>query len=132
MTENTKIFVEKLGIDNTRIPIHITDDNMPVMSEPYCLITPTYGGGASLNDNPSENNRPVPPQVRKFLEHKNNANFMKAVIASGNRNFFTDYCLAGKVIKKKFGVPFVWAFELQGNERDVSIVREGLKDFKIN
>lgn len=128
-TENTHRFVSKLGFEDTvRIPIKIKQDGIPVVDRPYCLICPTYGGGATIM-NTSMDTRPVPPQVRKFLSVKENRDNLVAVIASGNTNFGQEYCLSGDVISRRFGVPYVYRFELLGNEDDVRAVSEGLRSF---
>ena len=132
VTENTHKFVQKLGHpenQTVRIPIKKTEE-MPVMDVPYVLVVPTYGGGVSMSvgDN-KETSRPVPPQVRKFLNIAENANNLKAVIAGGNINFGSDYGKAGDIISRKFGVPYVYRFELMGNEEDVRIVTHGLSEF---
>lgn len=125
-TNNTHTFVEKLGFDAVRIPIK-PSEKMIEVNWPYVLIIPTYGGGASIMGRKS---RPVLPQIKSFLEHGDNASYMKAVIASGNLNFGSDYGKAGDVISKKFGVPYVYRFELYGNNEDVEIVRNGLLNFE--
>lgn len=79
--------------------------------------------------NTSMDTRPVPPQVRKFLSVKENRDNLVAVIASGNTNFGQEYCLSGDVISRRFGVPYVYRFELLGNEDDVRAVSEGLRSF---
>jgi len=128
-TNNTTRFVNKLGFeDTTRIPIHITKENSPVIDRPYCLICPTYGGGATML-NTAQDSRPVPPQVRKFLSIKENKDNLTAVISSGNSNFGKEFCLSGDVISQKFGVPYVYRFELLGTPEDVKNVQEGLKGF---
>lgn len=126
-TENTHRFVQKLGLENTRIPI-LKKDTMPIVDKPFVLIIPTYGGGAALMGRDS---KPVLPQIYKFLDIEENRKNMKAVIASGNLNFGEDYCKAGDVISKKFNVPYVYRFELLGNERDVAVIKDGLKNFEI-
>ncbi|MFF8828598.1 ribonucleotide-diphosphate reductase subunit beta [Streptomyces sp. NPDC015131] len=45
VSENTRRFVDRLGLPATRIPLHPRRDGMPRVSEPYVLITPTYGYG---------------------------------------------------------------------------------------
>lgn len=128
VTGNTHRFVEKLDMPHvTRIPI-MAKETMPIMDRPYCLICPTYGGGATMM-NTSMDTRPVPPQVRKFFSHSENRDNLVAVIASGNLNFGAEYGLAGDVISKKFGVPFVYRFELMGTPEDVHNVQQGLKEF---
>lgn len=55
-TENTRRFVDKLGLPSARIPLYKNDEPL-IVNEPYVLVCPTYGGGASISH---ENSRPVP------------------------------------------------------------------------
>ncbi|MGX4761332.1 class Ib ribonucleoside-diphosphate reductase assembly flavoprotein NrdI [Corynebacterium minutissimum] len=121
-TENTHRFVEKLGLPSARIPLRLTDDPL-IVNEPYVLVCPTYGGGASIS---RQNTRPVPKQVIRFLNNEHNRSFIRAVVAGGNSNFGTDFGKAGDVIAAKCKVPYVYRFELLGTEEDVTICREGL------
>lgn len=124
-TRNTAAFVDKLGLDSTQIP---TKGEPPIVTTPYVLITPTYGGGHSLAGPTGDRRTPsVPRQVSKFLLAGDNAEYMKAVIAGGNMNFGADYGRAGMLISRKFNVPYVWRFELRGDESDVETVRDGLE-----
>lgn len=122
VTENTRRFVDKLDLPNVRIPLYKTDEPLKV-NEPYVLICPTYGGGASMSH---QNSRPVPPQVIRFLNDEHNRSFIRAVVAGGNTNFGIDYGKAGEIIAAKCKVPYVYRFELMGNDDDVSILRDGL------
>lgn len=124
-TGNTRRFVEKLGLRSARIPLRRVDEPLHV-DEPYVLICPTYGGGASIS---GENSRPVPPQVIRFLNDEGNRSFIRGVIAGGNLNFGADYGRAGDVISAKCGVPYLYRFELMGTDEDVDLVRRGLADF---
>lgn len=124
-TENTRRFVDRLGLPAKRIPLHRTDPPLHV-DEPYVLICPTYGGGASIT---GKNSRPVPKQVIRFLNDEHNRSFIRAVIASGNSNFGTDFGLAGDVISAKCKVPYVYRFELLGTAEDVERVCEGLTEY---
>lgn len=121
-TENTKRFVDKVGLPAARIPLRRQDGELTV-TEPYVLICPTYGGGASIS---RENTRPVPKQVIRFLNNEHNRGLMRGVIAAGNSNFGPDYCLAGDVISAKCKVPYLFRFELMGAEGDAAHVREQL------
>lgn len=121
-TNNTHRFVSKLGLPKVRIPIARGEAPLKV-DEPYVLVVPTYGGGASMS---GKNSRPVPPQVVRFLNDEHNRSFIRAVVAGGNSNFGTDFGRAGEQIAKKCAVPYVYRFELMGNEEDVQILREGL------
>ncbi|AKE40824.1 Protein nrdI [Corynebacterium kutscheri] len=121
-TENTKRFVEKLGFPSKRIPLRKNDDPL-VVDEPYVLVCPTYGGGASISH---QNTRPVPAPVIKFLNNEHNRGLIRAVIAGGNSNFGTDFGKAGEVISSKCKVPYVYRYELLGTDEDVAIVRAGI------
>ena len=121
-TENTKRFVEKLGLPSQRIPLRRNDPELNV-DEPYVLICPTYGGGVSVSGG---NSRPVPGQVIRFLNNEGNRSLIRGVIAAGNSNFGADYCLAGKVIADKCKVPYLYRFELMGSAEDVAHVRLSL------
>ncbi|ALC06657.1 Protein NrdI [Corynebacterium deserti GIMN1.010] len=121
-TNNTHRFVQKLDFPNVRIPLTKAEEPLEI-NEPYVLVTPTYGGGVSIT---GENSRPVPPQVIRFLNDEHNRSFIRAVVAGGNSNFGSDFGLAGDIISKKCKVPYVYRFELMGNEEDVEILRGGL------
>lgn len=121
VSENTKRFVERLGLPARRIPLRPHLEGIPQVTEPYVLIVPTYGGG--------EGTRAVPKQVIRFLNDSGNRSLLRGVIASGNTNFGAAYCRAGRVISAKCGVAELYRFELLGTERDVRAVREGLERF---
>lgn len=123
VTENTKRFVEKLGFPAKRIPLRRTDPPLRV-DEPYVLICPTYGGGASLTH---INSRPVPSQVIRFLNDAHNRALIRGVVAAGNTNFGPDFCRAGDVIADKCQVPYLYRFELMGSPADVTQVRTQLQ-----
>ncbi|MEZ2122763.1 MULTISPECIES: class Ib ribonucleoside-diphosphate reductase assembly flavoprotein NrdI [unclassified Corynebacterium] len=122
VTENTHRFVGHLDLPSVRIPLRRADPPV-VVDEPYVLICPTYGGGASVAGHES---RPVPSQVVRFLNNPHNRSLIRAVVASGNTNFGVDYARAGDVISAKCGVPFVYRFELMGTPEDVATLRHGL------
>ena len=121
-TENTKRFVEKLGLPAKRIPLRRSDPPLRV-DEPYVLISPTYGGGATLTHT---NSRPVPNQVIRFLNDPRNRGLIRGVVAAGNTNFGPDFCRAGDVISGKCQVPYLYRFELMGSPDDVTRVRTQL------
>lgn len=125
-TLNTDRFVRKLGLSASRIPLRRTEPALTV-DEPFVLICPTYGGGASIT---GDDSRPVPKQVIRFLNDPSNRSLLRGVIASGNLNFGEDFCRAGEVIAAKCGVPYLYRFELMGTPTDVARVGEGLSDFE--
>jgi protein involved in ribonucleotide reduction len=118
VSENTKRFVEKLGLRNFRIPLYPTDEHLKV-SEPYVLISPTYGLG--------DDETSVPKQVIRFLNDPENRKHLKAVIGAGNTNFGEKYCRAAEVIARKTSVPLIYKFELLGTPDDVATVKEKME-----
>ena len=117
---NTARFVEKLGLFAERIPLRAKEPQLEV-TEPFVLITPTYGGGSMA--------KAVPKQVIRFLNNPDNRAQLRGVITSGNTNFGEAFCCAGPIIASKCGVPELYRFELLGTTRDVERVRAGLIDF---
>lgn len=125
-TRNTDRFVHKLELPAARIPLRRSDAPL-VVDEPFVLVCPTYGGGASIT---GDDSRPVPKQVIRFLNDPGNRALLRGVIASGNLNFGKDFCRSGDVIAAKCGVPYLYRFELMGTPDDVTRVREGLAEFE--
>lgn len=120
-SEYTHRFVEKLGLPAQRIPLLPKDAPLSA-SEPFVLVVPTYGGGAGTQG-------AVPKQVIKFLNVEANRALLRGVIASGNTNFGTSYCLAGDIIAAKCRTQVIYRFELMGTPEDVESVRNGLEQF---
>lgn len=119
-TNNTKRFVEKVGLPAERIPLRPKEDPLHVDDE-YVLVVPTYGGGNQKGA--------VPKQVIKFLNDEHNRSLIRGVISGGNTNFGEAYCLAGDIISAKCHVPHMYRFELLGTSQDADRVREGLEKF---
>jgi len=119
-SENTHRFVEKLGVNGVRLPVDAASEP-PVMDEPFVLVLPTYGGG--------EGKGAVPKPVIRFLNVAHNRDLIRGVIAAGNTNFGTGYCLAGNIVSQKCAVPLLYRFELLGTDEDVANVRQGLERF---
>ena len=120
VSDNTHRFVTKLGLPAQRIPLRPGDGQLRV-TEPYVLVVPTYGGG---NEGGA-----VPRQVIKFLNDEDNRALIRGVIAAGNTNFGSAYCIAGRIVAAKCDVPYLYGFELMGTAEDVTRVREGLGRF---
>jgi protein involved in ribonucleotide reduction len=119
-SENTHRFVKKLGVGGVRLPVDSLSEP-PVVDEPYVLVLPTYGGG--------DGKGAVPKPVIRFLNVAGNRELIRGVIAAGNTNFGTGYCLAGDIVSQKCAVPLLYRFELLGTEEDVANVRQGLERF---
>ena len=119
-SENTHRFIERLGVDGVRLPVDAASEP-PVMDEPFVLVLPTYGGG--------DGKGAVPKPVIRFLNVAHNRELIRGVIAAGNTNFGTGYCLAGNIVSQKCAVPLLYRFELLGTDEDVANVRQGLERF---
>lgn len=119
-SENTHRFVERLGLPALRLAVD-ADEPVPSVSEPYVLVTPTYGGGGEKGA--------VPKPVIRFLNDPRNRALIRGVIAAGNTNFGTAYALAGDIIAAKCAVPFLYRFELLGTAEDIDNVTQGLGRF---
>ncbi|MCW2477423.1 MULTISPECIES: class Ib ribonucleoside-diphosphate reductase assembly flavoprotein NrdI [unclassified Symbiopectobacterium] len=119
-SENTHRFIARVGLPALRIPIA---EDQPVLNvaQPFILVVPSYGGGSSKGA--------VPHQVIRFLNDANNRAGLRGVIAAGNMNFGTAYCLAGDIIAQKCQVPYLYRFELLGTPEDVINVRKGVTQF---
>jgi protein involved in ribonucleotide reduction len=118
VSENTKRFVDKLGVKTVRIPLKTEDAAEFVHDKDSVLVVPTYGGG---NEGGT-----VPKQVIKFLNNPENRKHIKAVIAGGNTNFGEHFCRAGDIVAGKLGVPVLYRFEITGTPEDVNEVKERL------
>ena len=115
-SENTKRFVEKLGIKSTRIPLFTKEVEDFSVENDSILVLPTYGGG--------EDKRAVPKQVIKFLNNPANRAKIAGVIALGNTNFGDTYCIAGDIVSEKLNVPLLYRVEILGTPDDVIEVKE--------
>lgn len=118
VSENTKRFVEKLGLNSVRIPLKTEEAAAFTYNRDSILVVPTYGSG--------EEKTTVPKQVIKFLNNPENRKHIKGVIATGNTNFGTSYGLAGDIVSQKLGVPLIQRVELLGTPEDVALVKERL------
>lgn len=121
VSNNTARFVDRLGWPSKRIPIRNTEPALQV-DTPYILILPTYAGGRDVS-------AAVPKQVIRFLNDKSNRALIRGVVASGNTNFGSTYCLGGDVVARKCGVPVLHRFELLGSDDDVSAVQTVLQTY---
>ena len=118
-SENTKRFVEKLGIKSTRIPLFGKEVEDFEVEKDSILVLPTYGGG--------EDKRAVPKQVIKFLNNPANRAKIAGVVALGNTNFGETYCIAGDIVSEKLNVPLLYRVEILGTPDDVIEVKERIQ-----
>ena len=118
-SENTKRFVEKLGIKSSRIPLFTKEVEDFEVEKESILVLPTYGGG--------EDKRAVPKQVIKFLNNPANRAKIAGVVALGNTNFGETYCIAGDIVSAKLNVPLLYRVEILGTPDDVKEVKERIQ-----
>ena len=118
-SENTKRFVEKLGLSATRIPIRWDGEEPFTAVKPYVLVVPTYGG--------NKEEKQIPKQVVDFLNLKVNRDLLRGVIGTGNTNFGETYCRAAELISAKVGVPLLYKVEILGTPDDVQQTIERLE-----
>ncbi len=118
-SENTRRFVQKLGLPASRIPLRA--DEALKAAAPFVLVVPTYCG--------EDGKGAVPKQVIRFLNDAENRANLRGVIAAGNSNFGATFGIAGDVISAKCGVPYLYRFELLGTAEDVANVKDGLERF---
>jgi protein involved in ribonucleotide reduction len=121
LSENTKRFVDKLGIPADRIPLRWDSKSPLVVDQDYILIIPTYGSGSDHSS--------VPKQVVKFLNIEANRLHIKGIVGMGNTNFGPDFCRAANVISKKTGASVLHRVEIFGTEEDVEMVKALIPDY---
>lgn len=117
VTENTKIFVEQLGIPAERLPLRRVDEELSV-DYPYVLFVPTYGGGRGESA--------IPPQVKSFMRTREHRELCLGVVGGGNINFGDKYAVAADMVARKLGIPVLARFELRGTQSDLDKIREGI------
>lgn len=103
LTGQTKRFVKKLGFNNVSILDYVEND------EPILLITRSFNFGE------------IPPTTLNFLNQY--ANKVIATCVSGNKNWGTNYGMAGVKIEQMFNIPLILKFEGSGFDQDVKLVQ---------
>lgn len=118
--------MEKLdgNFDTIRIPISWVESEPLIVSTPYVLFVPTYGGGSESSA--------VPRQVKKFLNIQENRDRLIGIVGFGNTNFGEHYCKAADVISAKTGVPVIARVEIFGTNEDVTKVTERMESLNDN
>lgn len=112
-SESTHRFVQKLNIENIRLPLNGTTDIE--INQPFILIVPSYGDTIDTA---------IPKVVERFLSKSSNRRLMQGVIGAGNMDFGSKYCIAAKVVNFKYRVKLLYKFEISGTTLDVQNVQD--------
>ncbi len=104
---NVRRFIKRSEIKNV---LEINKDNCK-----DSIVTGTIGFGE------------VPKEVQSFLEV--NHAYIRAVAASGNRNWGQNFAKAGRTISETYHVPLLMKFEVQGTNKDVIEFRDKVGNF---
>lgn len=109
-TGNVESLIRALQIE----ALYISDGNERIQEE-FILFTYTDGFGD------------VPYEVENFL--KNNKEFLKGVIVSGDQSYGEAYCLAGDVIAKEYAIPCLYKVENEGNDKEKAEILSIIKAY---
>ncbi|MCJ1656923.1 class Ib ribonucleoside-diphosphate reductase assembly flavoprotein NrdI [Staphylococcus sp. NRL 16/872] len=113
---NVRRFIKRSELTDV---MEITKENCKdSVEEPYILVTGTIGFGE------------VPQEVQSFLEV--NHHYLRAVAASGNRNWGQNFAKAGHTISESYDVPLIMKFEVQGTNKDVIEFKDKVGHFNEN
>ena len=106
---NTAKLMQRAGLQALRIPAQ-ADAAMPQITQPFVLVTPSFGDSTGKGA--------VPKAVIRFLNAPERRQWMRAVVACGDRNFGTSFAQAGDVIARKCQVPLLHRVEMAGLPSD--------------
>ena len=101
--------LKNAGLTGDRIP-NAVDAAMPDIDEPFILLTPSFGDAAGKGA--------VPKPVIRFLNAPERRQWLRAVVACGDRNFGVAFAQAGDVIARKCQVPLLHRVEMAGTDSD--------------
>lgn len=108
-TTNTQRLMAHAGLQGLRLP-QAPDAPAPLAQGPFVLVTPTFGD--------AQGKGAVPKPVIRFLNVASNRQWLRAVVACGDRNFGAQFASAGDVIARKCGVPLLLRIEGAGSAAD--------------
>lgn len=114
-TGNTARLLEQAGLSGLRIP-RTTEEVQPEITEPFVLLTPSFGD--------AQGNGAVPKAVIRFLNAPERRQWLRGVVACGDRNFGAAFAQAGDVIARKCDVPLLLRVEMSGTSTDWQRLRQ--------
>ena len=95
-------------------------------TEPYLLVIPTYVS------TPERVGSSVAKPVRAWLAVGEHHKLCLAVIGTGNRNFGSSFCAAGREAAHKLGVPYLGSVELMGTPEEVLWAQHAVADLRAH
>lgn len=114
LTGQTRKFVNKLEMDL----MELTPANPFIyVNEPFIIVAPTY-------------QTDVTEAFYDFLETGDNAKYFKGVAGGGNRNFNELFVYTAKDLARDFDVPLLHAFEFQGSDHDVNVLKKAVEELE--
>lgn len=108
-TGNTARLLSNAGLDGLRIP-KTAEELQPDITEPFVLLTPSFGDASGKGA--------VPKAVIRFLNDPQHRQWLRGVVACGDRNFGAAFAQAGDVIARKCQVPLLLRVEMAGTPSD--------------
>lgn len=119
-TGTTVRLAASVGVPSFRIPIGWKPEQGTLLTTaPYILVVPTFKNTVK--------NEFVPVAVKRFLVFRDNWKNMVGVYGTGNRNFGSEFAIAGELISRKFGRPFLGGIELAGQPGEIKEIQENIK-----
>ena len=118
VTGQTRRFIKKLAWSADDVYEIDPTSDYPEFDEPFVLITPTY------EDNITE-------PVRDFLDTGHNANYLKGIVGTGNRNFAQLFIFTARDLARDYQVPIIYAFEFNGTPKDVANFKKAVKKLEF-
>lgn len=114
-TGNVKRFIKRLNWNDDVIDLTTYND---MIQDDFIIVTGTTNFGQT------------PEIVETFLQ-QNNAH-LKAVAASGNRNWGDLFAKAADNIAEQYNVPILVKFELSGFNKDIDSFKAGVEQLEIS
>ena len=108
-TGNTARLLDNAGLQGLRIP-RTAEEAQPEIAAPFVLLTPSFGD--------AQGNGAVPKAVIRFLNAPERRQWLRGVVACGDRNFGAAFAQAGDVIARKCQVPLLLRVEMAGTPTD--------------
>lgn len=118
VTSNTKKLAESVNRQgNFQAIVQPVGFNYP--QDKTILFVPSYGGNNSFV---------VPPQVKEYLNKwGEERKLVCGVVATGNRNFGSNFCAGGAQVARKLNVPLLGTAELAGQPQEIDNIIKSIR-----